>query len=144
MPSAEELLRQMDEEVSTPETVPSDVVPEEMPIEVSYRLGNGRVLAGLFVHKVPSVQDEIDIARIAATQRGGLSAAAFPMDAAALIEATAYIAVTMRRRPDWAKNLAVAVQGAPDLVLKLWQEGMKHRARFLDAGCDLRPSEGAV
>ena len=144
MPSAEDLLRQMEAEHDTPETVPSDVVPDEMPIEVSYRLGNGHILAGVFVHRIPTTQDEIDIARIAAAQRGGMSSASFPPGANDLIDATAYIAITMRQRPEWAKNLAVATRGCPDLVLRLWQEGLKHRARFLDAGCDLRPSEAPV
>jgi hypothetical protein len=139
MPSAEDLLRQMNDEPETPEDVPSDVVPEELPIEVSYRLGNGKVLSGLFVHAVPSVQDEINISRLAAAQRGGMSAAAFPPGANDLIDATSYIAVTMRHRPDWAKDVARAAMGCPDLVLKLWQEGLRHRARFLDAGSDLRP-----
>lgn len=142
--TAEQFLKQMATEPETPVDVPSDVVPEEMPIEVSYRLGNGHVLSGLFVHRVPTVQDEINIQRIAAAQRGGMPAAAFPAGALDLIDATSYLAVTLTQRPDWAANLATAARGCPDLVLKLWQEGMRHRARFLDAGCDLRPSAGAV
>lgn len=142
--TAEQLLKQMETEPETPADVPSDVVPDELPIEVSYRLANGTVLSGIFVHAVPTVQDEINIARIAAAQRGGMSPAAFPPGSLDLIEATSYLAVTLKQRPKWAENLAVAARGCPDLVLKLWQEGLKHRARFLDAGCDLCPSETPV
>ena len=144
MPSAEDLLRQMEAEHDTPETVPSEVVPDEMPIEVSYRLANGNILSGVFVHSIPTVQDEINIARIAAAQRGGMSPAAFPAGSNDLINATSYLAVTLKVRPKWAENLATAAVGCPDLILKLWQEGLKHRARFLDAGRDLRPSETPV
>lgn len=144
MPTAEELMKQFDAEPEPPADVPSDVVPDELPIDVSYRLANGTILSGIFVHAVPTVQDEINIARIAAAQRGGMSPAAFPAGSLDLIEATSYLAVTLKVRPKWAENLAVAARGCPDLVLKLWQEGLRHRARFLDAGCDLRPSEAAV
>ena len=142
--TAEQLLKKMDTEPETPQDVPSDVVPDEMPIEVSYRLANGTVLSGVFVHSIPTVQDEINIARIAAAQRGGMSPAAFPAGSIDLINATSYLAVTLKVRPKWAENLATAALGCPDLVLKLWQEGLKHRARFLDAGRDLRPSETPV
>ena len=144
MATAEELLKQMQTKPETPADVPSDVVPDEMPIEVSYRLANGTILSGVFVHTVPTVQDEINIARLAAAQRGGMSQAAFPAGSLDLIDATSYLAVTLKTRPKWADNLATAARGCPDLVLKLWQEGLKHRARFLDAGCDLRPSEAPV
>lgn len=144
MPTAEELMKQFDAEPAPPADVPSDVVPDELPIEVSYRLANGTILSGIFVHAVPTVQDEINIARIAAAQRGGMSPAAFPQGSLDLIEATSYLAVTLKTRPKWAENLSVAALGCPDLVLKLWQEGLRHRARFLDAGCDLRPSAPTV
>lgn len=144
MPTAEELMKQLDAEPVPPADVPSDVVPDELPIEVSYRLANGTILSGIFVHAVPTVQDEINIARIAAAQRGGMSPAAFPPGSLDLIEATSYLAVTLKQRPKWAENLATAARGCPDLVLKLWQEGLRHRARFLDAGCDLRPSAPTV
>lgn len=144
MATAEELMKQFDAEPAPPADVPSDVVPDELPIEVSYRLANGTILSGIFVHAVPTVQDEINIARIAAAQRGGMSPAAFPPGSLDLIEATSYLAVTLKQRPKWAENLATAARGCPDLVLKLWQEGLRHRARFLDAGCDLRPSAPTV
>jgi hypothetical protein len=138
----EEMMTQLDMEEPAAPDVPSDIVPREMTIEVNYRMGDGTILAGEFVHAVMTAHDEINFHRLVAAQRGGMPPSAFSADALNLIEAAVYVTVTMKDRPDWAKNLTASVP--PDLVFRLWQEGLKHRARFLDACRDLRSGAPAL
>lgn len=141
--TAEEILAAQNEAAAAQQPAPpAEVVPMEMTVQVSYRMGDGTVLAGDFVHAVATVADRISIGRVAATQRGGFPAEVFPADVRDLIDATSYIAVTYKRRPAWADKISATA--APGLVLKLWEEGLRHDARFWDACCDLRPSSPAI
>lgn len=147
-PSAVDLLDDLDRRMqSVPEPVPEPehVGPEKL-IAINYQLGDGIVLQGDFVYRVPSVADRREIARYDAALRRGIPPELLSEDARLLVWAEAYLLVTIRRFPEWADKdgrLSFDALADPRPLRMLFEEAGEHERRFLGAGRDLRPSPKA-
>lgn len=144
--SAADILADIDKaaEAEAAPPAPDEIVPRELPIPVSYRLGDGTVLEGVFVHRVPSIEDERRIALASAIMRGGQPRGAFGAYENDAIDALAYLSKTLVVLPEWAREKGLGDVMDPALLFAVAQEATAHRDRFRRASRDLRPSPGAV
>ena len=116
-----------------------DLVTRDLAISVDTVMADGTRRSGLFVYMVPTATDETEIAAIAAQLRRGQPRGAFDADEAVLMDALAHLAVTLKRRPEWATKVALGdVLDVPD-IFAMYREARAHQNRFQNARRDLRP-----
>ena len=129
-----ELLAGLRDEVAA-ET--AEEVDEHLVVPIEYRLGNGKVLEGNAVFHVPLVGEQVQIGILEAKLRRNVPISALDPYVVGLVRIQAFIEVCYSERPAWLRDTNRVLD--PKLLERLYEEGQRHMARFLDAGRDLRP-----
>lgn len=130
----EEVLREIEDATREAPADEPDRLGPEAEFEVDFASATGQRLVGRFRYRVPSFGELRKIGLLGAALRGPVSQAALDAETWALIQAQAYLTVTIRDAPDWW-----TVDNVYDLVLvqRLYRRAQEHEAAFRGQGRDL-------
>lgn len=100
----------------------------DYPFDISWKDPSGKLWLGSFVSRVPSIGQQIDIAKRVAVRAHTPGDAKLPDDVNDLIYTVAYLEVALTERPDWARD----IEAIPyvELLNELGQEATQHLTRF--------------
>ncbi len=104
----------------------------EQTFDFSWKDPSGKAWSGTFTSRIPSVGEQIDIAKRVAKRSHGAGDGPLPEDVGELIYTVAYLETVLVQRPAWAQDL----ESLPyvDIINGLAKEATAHLRNFRQPG----------
>ena len=125
MKNPKEMLQEMDETPEAEEEEENEFLSPVKTIQLDVAGSRGQHRKGTFVFHVPNIGDQIRIGRLKSEYLP--SGAMADPNAALLVEQTCYLAVTIKKAPDWWEPFAM-YDAVP--ISTLYAEGTAYEATF--------------
>lgn len=126
---------------------PPSVAPRETLVErvgqchVTFSSPGGGVHEGSFTYEPPTLSQRAEISRIFAALTGGVPTSQLPVGDGNRFYAFAYLAVTLKTKPDWWDHWSQQHMG---LLVQVFEEVLQHEQRYFLGDRDAEEGEGGM